>query len=414
MEVDMDTRRPLLLLPSLLLAGAGSASCVTTTSSDTGSTQSSLGCPEFQPGATLDPNLKIDPRVRAFAQASADLAGVAAELKTTIKTACVGIASDLGVPDSWSAMGDSDDAISNSSGTGACDAARARIDAIMDAHPEANFALLVSQGECHVDFDAEARCEEGCATQTQCTPGTVETRCDPGQLSVVCSANCAAQAYCEGQPDLVANCQGQCEAECTGQCTGSCTDETGRRTDDDPSCHGKCKGHCSGQCTGRCQIDVQGGIQCGTNVSCKGGCTGQYTQPVCETECTPPKCTIDSSCFESCRATAAENLRCAPPTVLLFCNTGASPDVAKLAATINKNLAALVQFADTHGNVVFAEVQNLSVSGKAVLDASGDLDLKSVSCATAAAEALTKVAGTLQVSTTASAGVATDCSSRAN
>src|SRR5215469_10122350 len=110
----MHTKRPLLLLPSLLLAAAGSASCVTTPNGDTGSTQSSLGCPEFQPGAALDPSLKIDPRVRAFAQASADLAGVAAELKTTIKAACVGIASDLGAQDSWSAMGDTDDAVSNS------------------------------------------------------------------------------------------------------------------------------------------------------------------------------------------------------------------------------------------------------------------------------------------------------------
>jgi hypothetical protein len=404
----------LLLLPGFLLAGAAGTSCVTTPGDNTGSTQSGLGCPEFKPGAAIDPNLKIDARVRAFAQASADLTGVSAEFKTTVKTACVGIASDLGAQDTWSALGDSDDAISNSSGTGACDAARARIVAIMNAHPDANFALAIERGECHVDFDAEAQCEAACASQTKCDPGTVDTRCDPAQLSVVCDTNCSAQAFCEGRPEVEANCQGQCEAECTGQCTGSCTDETGRRTDDDASCHGKCKGHCSGACSGRCQIDVEGGIQCGANVSCKGGCTGHFTQPVCETECTPPKCTIDPSCFESCRATAAANLRCEPPTVKLLCNTAAGGDVARLAATIDKNLAVLVQFADAHGNVVLDEVQNLSVAGRAVLDASGDLDLKSVSCATAAAEALTKIAGTLQVSTQASAGVATDCSSHAD
>jgi hypothetical protein len=408
----MQTNR-ILLLPALFLVGAPLASCITTTST-TGTTSSSLSCPEFQPGGNLDANVKVDAHVRAFVQSSADLSGAAATLKSAVKEACVGIGTDLGATDSWSALGDSDDAISNGNATGACDAARSRIVAVMNAHTNANFALVVSRGECHTNFDVETQCEAGCSAQQKCDPGTVETRCDPAQLSVVCDGNCSAQAVCEGRVDVEANCEGQCEAECTGHCMGSCTDESGHKSDNDANCHGKCKDHCSGKCNGRCKVDVSQGVQCGANVSCKGGCMSTFSQPKCETECTPPKCTIDQACFENCRATAAAKAVCDPPTVKLLADATTGDDVVKLVATINKNLPPLIHSAEAQGRIVVDEVQNLSVSGKAVLNASGNLDFKSVSCATAAAESLTKAAGTLDVSTKAAANVTSDCSSHAD
>lgn len=282
-------------------------SCVTTTSNEnTGSNGSSLSCPEFQVGANFD-SASVDDRVRAFMQASANLGEVAATLKPAVMTACAGIAKDLGAQDTWSALGDSDDALGNSNGTGACDVARARAVAIMKGNVSANFALVVTRGACYPDFGAEASCEAGCKAQEQCDPGTVETRCDPAHLNVSCSGTCAAQSYCEGKVDVEATCEGSCEAECSGHCSGTCTDEGGHRTTDDANCHGKCSGHCSGSCNGRCKIDVEGGIQCGSNVTCTGGCTGTYSNPRCETEFTPPSCTIDETCLAaspstSCRA----------------------------------------------------------------------------------------------------------------
>lgn len=365
----------------------------------------------------MDANVKVDLRVRGFVQSSADLAGVAVALKTAVKEACVGIDNDLGVTDTWSALGDagdSDDAISNPNGTGACDAARARIVAIMNGHSNANFALVISRGACSTDFVQEAQCESGCNAQQKCDPGTVETRCDPAQLSVICDGNCSAQASCEGRVNAEANCEGRCEAECTGHCAGTCTDENGRMTDNDDNCHGKCKDHCSGKCNGRCQVEAANGIACGASVACKGGCSSTFSQPKCETECTPPKCMIDQTCFENCRATAAAKLVCDPPTVKLLADVTAGDDVVKLVATINKNLPPLVHSAEAEGRILVSEVQNLTVSGKAVLNASGDLDFKSVACATAAAESLSKAAGTLDVSTQAAAGVTSDCSSHAN
>ena len=113
----------------VLLVGAPLASCIATTPSSTGTSSPALSCPEFQPGGALDESVKVDVRVRAFVASSADLTGVATALKTAVKEACVGIDNDLGVTDTWSTSGgagDSDDAISNANGTGACDAARAR------------------------------------------------------------------------------------------------------------------------------------------------------------------------------------------------------------------------------------------------------------------------------------------------
>jgi hypothetical protein len=401
-----------------LIAGVGVPivdGCVATTSSNgTGTNQSALGCSEFNANTGLDAGVQVDARVREFAQSAVDLGNVAASLKAAVKTACVGIATDLGANDTWSPMGDTDDAVSNGNKTGACDAARARIVSIMSAHRDANFALIISRGECHTNFDDEASCEAGCNSQQKCDPGTVETRCDPAQLSVVCDGNCSAQATCEGRVDAQANCDGSCEAECTGHCSGRCDFEDGHHTDDDPDCHGKCNAQCTGTCNGHCEVEASEGIQCGANVACKGGCTSHFTNAQCETDCTPPSCMIDESCFESCRASAAAKATCDPPTVKLFADTSTAQDVANIVATINKNLPPLIQSAEAEGRIFVDEVQNLSSSGKALLQASGDLDFKSLSCATAAAESLGNTGSSLQVATQASAGVTSDCSSNAD
>ncbi|HZU85798.1 MAG TPA: hypothetical protein VE987_22890, partial [Polyangiaceae bacterium] len=367
-----------IAVPVLLLAGIPVASCVSTTS---GLGTATKGCAEFQPGATIDANLAVDAHVRAFMQASADLGGVAVAVKSAVLSACDGIARDLGANDTWTALGDADDAISNRGGTGACDAAGARVAAIMSANANANFALVVSRGACRVDFDAEARCESACSAQTKCDPGKVEDRCDPAQLSVSCHGKCAANAFCEGRPDRPTSCEGQCEAECTGHCSGTCTDEQGRRTSDDPNCHGKCADHCSGQCTGRCKIDAADGVECGGSVTCKGGCTADFDSPACEAECKPPPCMIDESCFEGCRANAVAKAVCEPTTVKLLADASAAGDVLKLVATIDKNLPPLVDAAEAQAHAAADIVQNVSASGQAIINGSGNLDGKSIACA---------------------------------
>jgi len=63
-------------------------------------------------------------------QATADLQVAADEIKADVKTACVNMATSLGVADTWTALGDGDGSIHNGRGTGACDVASAKITAI--------------------------------------------------------------------------------------------------------------------------------------------------------------------------------------------------------------------------------------------------------------------------------------------
>jgi hypothetical protein len=389
--------------------------CVASTSNEGpgSSGGSTTGCPEFQVGGTFDSSTQIDARVRAFMQASADLGAMASTLKSATRTACIGIATDLALPDTWSAYGDSDDGISNGKGDGACDVARARMVALMTGNVNANFALVVTRGACHPDFDAETKCEAGCASETTCTPGTVESRCAPGSLNVQCQGSCNSQAYCEGTTDVTTQCEGSCEGECMGSCAGTCTDEGGHRSDNDANCHGKCDAHCSGQCSGRCKIDVSQGEQCGSNVTCTGGCTGSYTSPRCETEFTPPVCQIDETCFESCRTHVVATAKCDPDTVKLLADVTVSGDVAKLVDSIDRNLPPLLQAGEAQGRIAVDIVSNVGATGQAVLSNAGSLDLHSVACATAATQSLASSTTDLNLSVQASVGTVSDCSSNA-
>jgi len=148
-------------------------------------------------------------------------------------------------------------------------------------------------------------------------------------------------------------------------------------------------------------------------VSCKGGCTGTFTSPKCETEFTPPKCTLDESCFESCRANVVAKTVCDPPSAKLLADVSVSGDVAKLVATVDKNLPPLVETAEAQAHIAANIVQSVSASGQAVLSASGNLDGKSIACATAAGQSLAQSGASLTVATQAGGQVAHDCGSHA-
>lgn len=394
-----------------LLAALPLTSCISTSS---GLGQATQGCPEFQPGATFDSSDGLDVHVRRFMQASADVDQVTTSLRSAVKGACEAMAQDLGVKDTWSSLGDSDDAISNANGTGSCDQVGARIDAIMTAHVDANFALVVERGACYPDFQAETQCEAGCTSAESCSPGTVQTRCAPAELSVQCGGSCEANAYCEGTESTQCNCEGKCEAECMGQCTGQCTDENGHRTNNDPDCHGKCSDHCSGKCTGRCQVESSDGIQCGANVYCTGGCTAQASAPRCETDYSPPMCSIDQECFASCQASVAVKAQCDPPTVQLFADVTVSADVKALVDTVNAHLPPLVQCAETQGQIASDAVPALSSSGQTILNDAGNLDGKSLGCATVATQSLSDSVSHLKVLTAAATNVTNHCSSNSD
>ena len=378
--------------------------------------QAASGCDEFQQGPEVTARLDVDTNVKAFVSASSELKTVVSQIKVDVKSACVDICNRLGVTDTWSELGDDDESISNKGGTGACDKAAAEIDAIMrETKAAAKFALTVTSPKCSVDVDAQAACEATCKVDAACKPGEIDvvTRCDPAQLSVQCGGTCNFNAVCQGTASVEVQCAGECDAVCKGHCSGTCVGESGVMSENDVDCRGKCKGKCKGSCEGDCRITEQAGIACGASATCKGGCTGTYTAPKCETElkALPPQCNVDANCQASCSSRARCNVRCEQPRVILIADTSVSPKVGALKAAIEANFPKLVLAAKTQGPLVFRAVEEMAVSGSAVVRSSATLTGKAVACSAVAAQAAVSASVTMSVSVQASAKVESSCSS---
>jgi hypothetical protein len=405
------------------------------------------GCDEFNGGSEAVGSLDVDVKVKAFTQASAELKSVGESIKADVKKACIQIATDLGESDRWSGD-DSDDAISNSGKTGACDVVAVKIDSIMSAAADAgaNFALQVSGGECTVNASVQADCEATCQTDVKCTEPSVETRCEPAELSGTCDAECQANAICEGQVQAAANCMGSCEAECEGSCSGelrgtveggcdgmcegkcdgvatpkggmaNCEGKCeGRCTQPRPTamCHGKCSASCHGMCKGQCKLEEQAAVNCGANVRCKGGCSATLKEPKCETELKPPVCTGDTNCQASCAAQASASAECSPPSITLIADVDAAADVAKLKATLEANLPGILLAAKTKGQLAVRALEKVSSTGQAVIEASGKLGGKDIACATRAASESIKATASMSVSVKASANVNSSCTAHSS
>jgi hypothetical protein len=359
------------------------------------------GCDEFQAGATFSADLKVDTKVRTFMQASADFTVVADGVKASVFGACANTATDLGAQDTWSSL-EGNNAISNQNGTGACDAAAARVQAILINANQlgANVAISTSRGECHLDFAAQASCDASCSAN-ECTPGTVETRCEPGSLSVLCQAECVAGADCVGRPEQPANCMGMCESECVGACHGDCVHPDGTKTQADGNCNGKCSSGCNGICRGRCKNDSP--VACGANVRCEGACTGVVSDPVCTSEFKPPQCTVDVDCHAACSAEVEASAVCDAPIVNVFARVEVSPDIQKLIDTLEANLPSFIVSAEAYGKLVLSAGRRLASSGESLSTRVGELDGKSLSCAATAFKSSANAVASLDVSAQASA-----------
>ena len=372
------------------------------------------GCDEFQPGANFD-NVDVRPQVRAYMQAASDFSVTSDRIAHEVLTACSNVATDLGAENTWSGLDDIDDALSNSQGTGACDAAGNEIEAILlEAETvNATIALAISKGACHPDFDAQARCDAECAANAQCDPGTVVTRCEPGSLSVVCAGSCQASATCMGTPERPANCMGECESECVGMCHGPCVGEDGQVTENDPNCRGKCAAACNGTCRGRCKVDIPEGVQCGAEVACVGGCAGEFTAPSCTSEFTPPQCQVDVSCHAACSAAVMANAPCDPTHVEIFAEVDpTTPRVALLVDTLEANLPILIDAAEQDGRLVLDAADRLGESGDAIRGNVDDLDGKSLACLGESSTAVADTIGMLDASVNASVDVTLTTSER--
>jgi len=392
------------------------------------------GCDEFDSAAGVA-SLSIDANAKAFVQAAADLKAVATTMTAEVKTACVNIALGMGATDTWTGLG-GDAEISNSNSTGACDVASGKIKEALAANADAKIALTISGAKCTVDANAQISCEANCSVSGTCTPGSIEARCTPGQLSGQCSGTCNASATCEGSITAQAQCQGKCEATCTGTCSGACQGTitggcsgTCEGTCDgvatpaggqancagkcegkcsalaaSATCSGKCEASCSGTCAGNCTLDATANINCGANVDCKGGCSVAYTAPKCEAELTPPACNIDANCQASCSSSAQLKATCTKPTINVLV-TGNAQAITTLKTVLEANLPALYSAFKTQGALAAKAAANVFAKGSAVVSAAGNLGGKAIACVGVAAQASVKASASVNVSVSASASV---------
>jgi hypothetical protein len=199
----------------------------------------------------------------------------------------------------------------------------------------------------------------------------------------------------------MANCEGKCEGRCTrpratARCQGKCT----------ASCHGKCKG--------QCKLEKEAAMNCGANVRCKGGCTTTYTEPVCETELTPPVCTGNTECQTSCSARASAAAECSPPSVTLVTDVDVSEDVAKLKATLEAHLPNILLAARAKGQLALRAIESVADAGESVVKASAKLGVKDVACAGTAATASARAAVSMGISVNASVKVTSSCTAHAS
>lgn len=353
------------------------------------------GACSLTPGATIDQNVSADPDVRGFLQASVDFTTAAEDLKGKVLTACANVAKDLGANDTWSKL-DGDAKISNDAHTGACDVAGQKIEALVAGAPlEAVVALDVKRGGCRIDYDEQTRCDQQCSQDHICASGGVETRCEPGKLSVVCEGECSASSFCEGKQDHPANCMGKCESTCTGSCSGMCVAKDGKVTINDANCHGKCTASCNGQCEGMCKVDTN--VNCGASVRCTGSCMGTFTDPVCTTKCLPPKCDLVTQCHESCSASVIAHAVCEPTQVDVFVDLAIAPQLEPLAKTLKANLPPLIDAAQSKGVLLIDAADRLAKNGETLANKIGGLDGKSVACTTLATAQLGKAAASLKL-----------------
>jgi len=281
--------------------------------------------------------------------AAINLKGLAAEIDGDLKTACGGLAKDLG------ATGDFPD------GKSACDAAvkvMGEVRAKLGANAKAN--LVVQPPKCTASMDAYADCAGKCDASVQ--GGKAEVKCEKGELSGTCDAKCEGKCELSAGGTCDGSCEGSCDAHFSGKCEGNCQGKCEGK-DSKGECKGKCEGACDAAGKGECKGKCGGSCQLKASAKCEGQCTGKCSvemkAPKCSGEVTPPK--VSAECKASCDAKVSGKLECSPAKVAL--NVSGSADAAltaKYKGAIEKNLPAILKVAigmKDRANSIAANVQ---------------------------------------------------------
>ncbi len=437
-------KHKLRFVPALALVGVVAVVSAGCSLAQEAATAAVVGCNEFP--SHID-TLNLSGDAQAFVQAGADLVQIAGTLEGDVTAACAGIATDLGVTDTWTAMGPSGGGTADDEVQEACRQAQDAINAVLNGGGSAQVScgLSATGGQCTVDANVEASCEASCSGMATCTPPSVTVSCDPGDLSVVCGASCDVNATCEGSVQVAAQCNGSCEADCSGKCfpgkapsvhcegtcmgtcegtctvggtatqvsgacAGSCSGSCDAECDYDPGTPAHCEGTCQGTCNGDCTLDANASVMCGANVRCKGGCSVTGTAPQCEGQVMPAKCSGSVNCQAACQSHADIQASCTPPTVTMECSASADPQVQKLVTTLGAHMPAILNAAQTQGPLATQAIQTLGSTGGAVVADLGNIGGKALACATTALSASADASVSVSVSVRVSANVSASAS----
>ena len=319
-------------------------------------------CPELKGGAAsakFTDDAEANVTLRAFVEASGDLAATADQVEAEVATACLAMGHDLG-------LSDSDMKAKSGEGgkaSGACEAVAAKIDAILKAGASARLSAQVTPPHCEVAANAAAECAGKC--QVEIDPGYVVAHCEPGKLS----------GSCEG------TCSGRCEGACNGKCDGACSAK---------NASGDCVGQCSGTCHGKC------------DATCHAKCEGEWKAPKCAAEVKPP--TASADCHASCKAHAELKAQCTEASVRITSSVNGG-EMAKLVATLEAHLPALVKVEIVYGKRLAGEISTLVKVGAKLPSIMAKAGMHAAACVGASAEACVHAQASINVSVHASASV---------
>jgi len=187
----------LLIAGPAMALGLSNSGC-TAASNAAANVQAALsGCSEFSGGPSAVAALSIDGDAKAFVTASANLVAVTSTSETAVLNACLGMAADLHITDTWSSMAPSAGEAPDAETKEVCAQVSNTITATLAANASAMCTLVISGGHCVVNETEQVTCESMCTTNTTCQPGNITTLCSPASLTGQCSGTCNAMATCQ-------------------------------------------------------------------------------------------------------------------------------------------------------------------------------------------------------------------------
>lgn len=332
-------------------------------------------------------------KLKSAVKASVELKGISAKIRGDLKTACGNLATDLGADPGNSAQS-------------ACEAAAKAIEEIK-AQAGGKFSLELVPPQCSASIEAMGSCAAECDASID--PGSVDIKCEGGELSGQCDAKCTGSCYAEAGANCSGTCRGECTADFRGTCNGECDGKCdGKPTGGAASCKGKCEGACSatgkgtckGQCKGKCEL--KGAANC--EGTCTGKCSVTMTQPRCTGEIVPPE--MSAECKAECDAQLSADLHCTQPSVgAKFTGAKDAEAAAKLSAALRAHLPAILKVSMGMKNSVVKASGNIKTVAEGVL---GSVEEIAKGSAKAAAKVTMCVGKPLKAAVEAAADIQAD------